>query len=105
MVKTTDLVLDTVKMVMWRRERQGRPVDPGLVHHSDAGPQYTSIRFTEHLALEGITPTIGSFGDAYDSAMMESILGLYNTECIRRNSPFHTGPYKSLDDVEYATLG
>jgi transposase InsO family protein len=104
MVKTTDLVLDTAKMAMWRRDRQGHPVDPGLVHHSDAGSQYTSIRFAEHLALEEITLSIGSVGDAYDNAMMESIIGRYKTECIRRSSPFHTGPCKTLDDVEYATL-
>lgn len=71
---------------------------------NSTGCRNTSIRLTEHLALEGITPSIGSVGDAYDNAMMESIIGLYKTECIRRNSPFHTGPYKSLDDVEYATL-
>jgi transposase InsO family protein len=64
--------------------------------------QYTSIRFTEHLQLEGIQPSIGSVGDAYDNALMESINGLYKAECIR-TTVFHDGPYKTLADVEYAT--
>ena len=75
-----------------------------LIHHSDAGCQYTSIRFTEHLALEGIAPSIGTVGDAYDNALMESIIGLYKTECIR-TTVFHDGPYKTIADVEYATAG
>jgi putative transposase len=66
--------------------------------------QYTSIRFTEHLDLEGIGPSIGSIGDAYDHALMESINGLYKAECIR-TTVFHDGPYKTLADVEYATAG
>jgi len=66
--------------------------------------QYTSIRFTEHLDLEGIRPSIGSIGDAYDNALMESINGLYKAECIR-TTVFHHGPYKTLADVEYATAG
>ena len=81
------------------------PVEPGqLIHHSDAGSQYTSIRFTEHLALEGIAPSIGTVGDAYDNALMESIIGLFKTECIP-TTVFHDGPYKTLADVEYATAG
>lgn len=66
--------------------------------------QYTSIRLTEHLGLEGITPSIGSVGDAYDNALMETINGLYKTECIR-TTVFHPGPYKTIADVEYATSG
>jgi transposase InsO family protein len=66
--------------------------------------QYTSIRFSEHLALEGIRPSIGSVGDAFDNALMETIIGLFKTECIR-TTVFHDGPYKSLADVEYATAG
>jgi putative transposase len=62
--------------------------------------QYTSIRFTEHLTLEGIRPSIGSVGDAFDNALMETINGLYKTECIR-TTVFHDGPYKTLADVEY----
>lgn len=71
---------------------------------TDAGSQYTAIRFTEHLALEGISPSIGSVGDAYDNALMETINGLYKSECIR-TTVFHDGPYKTISDVEYATAG
>jgi putative transposase len=66
--------------------------------------QYTSLRLTEHLALEEIRPSIGSVGDAYDNALMESINGLYKAECIR-TTVFHDGPYKTIADVEYATAG
>ena len=74
-----------------------------LVHHSDAGSQYCAIRFTEHLQLQGITPSIGSVGDALDNALMESIIGLYKTECVRPG-PFHAGPLKTFSDVELATM-
>jgi putative transposase len=66
--------------------------------------QYTALKFTEHLALEGIAPSIGSVGDAYDNALMESVIGLFKTECIR-TTVFHAGPYKTVSDVEYATAG
>jgi len=66
--------------------------------------QYTSIRLSEHLALEEIRPSIGSVGDAYDNALMETINGVYKAECIR-TTVFHEGPYKTLADVEYATAG
>ena len=65
---------------------------------------YTSINFTEHLDLEGIRPSIGSVGDACDTALMESVIGLYKTECIR-TTVFHAGPYRTIADVEYATAG
>ena len=75
--KTTDLVMTPLRMALWQRDREGHPTVPGqLIHHSDAGSQYTSIRFTEHLDLEGIRPSIGSVGDAYDNALMETINGL-----------------------------
>jgi putative transposase len=95
---TTDLVLDALEMGIWQRQRTGRSIQ-GLVHHSDAGSQYTSIRYTERLADAGAKPSIGSVGDSYDNAMAESIIGLYKTEVIRRR-----GPWKGLDDVEIATL-
>ena len=80
-------------------------VEPGeLLHHSDAGSQYTSLRFTEHLELEGIAPSIGTVGDAYDNGLMESIIGLFKTECIT-TTVFHDGPNKTLADVEHATAG
>jgi transposase InsO family protein len=66
--------------------------------------RYTSIRFTEHLALEGIAPSIGTVGDALDNGLMESVIGLYKTECIR-TTIFHNGPYKPIADVEYASTG
>ena len=100
--KHTELVLTALRMATWRRGHQGHPVGAGLIHHSDAGSQYTSLHFTEHLELEGIAPSIGSVGDAYDNALMESVIGLYKTECIRRG-PFHSGPLRTLADVEYAT--
>lgn len=103
--KRTELVLTPLRLALWDRHRQGTPIEPGeLLHHSDAGSQYTSIRFTEHLELEDIAPSIGSVGDAYDNALMESIIGLFKTECIA-TTVFHDGPYKTLADVEYATAG
>lgn len=103
--KAVELVMSPLRMALWERDREGHPVVPGaLIHHSDAGSQYTSIKFTEHLALEGIAPSIGSVGDAYDNSLMETINGLYKTECIR-TTVFHPGPYKTLADVEYATAG
>ncbi|SDY91627.1 Transposase InsO and inactivated derivatives [Modestobacter sp. DSM 44400] len=68
--KHTDLVLTCLRMATWRRAHDGHPVSARLVHRSDAGPQYTSLHFTEHLALEGIGPSIGSVGDAYDTQSM-----------------------------------
>jgi transposase InsO family protein len=103
--KVTDLVLTPLRIAMWDRDRHGHPVEPGvLVCHSDAGSQYTSLRYTEHLALEGIAPSIGTVGDAYDNGLMESIIGLYKTEAVATNV-FHDGPLRTLVDVEYATAG
>jgi putative transposase len=103
--RRTDLVLVPLRIAMWDRDRHGQPVVPGqLVHHSDAGSQYTSIRFTEHLALAEIAPSIGTVGDAYDNGLMESIIGLFKTECIT-TTVFHDGPYKTLADIEFATAG
>jgi len=103
--KRTELVLTPLRIALWQRDRDGHPVQPGqLIHHADAGSQYTSIRFTEHLALEGIAPSVGTVGDAYDNALMETVIGLFKTECIA-TTVFHPGPYKTLADVEYATAG
>ncbi len=99
----TDLVMTPLRIALWQRDRDGNPVPPGaLVAHSDAGAQYTSIRYTEHLDLEGIAPSIGTVGDAY--ALMEGVNGLYKTECIR-TTVFHAGPFRTLADVEFATAG
>jgi putative transposase len=70
-----------------------------VVHHSDRGCQYLSIRYSERLAEAGLEPSVGSVGDSYDNALAESIIGLYKTEVIHRR-----GPWRRLDDVEYATL-
>ena len=101
--KDTDLVMAPLRMAIWQRDRDGHPIVPGeLIGHADAGSQYTSIRFTDHLDLEGVRPSIGSVGDAYDNALMESTIGLFKTECIR-TTVFHAGPYRTIADVEYAT--
>ncbi len=103
--KATDLVMIPLRMALWQRDREGHPVVAvQLIQHSDAGSQYTSVRFTEHLALEQIQPSIGSVGDAYDNALTETTNGLYKAECIR-TTVFHDGLYKTLADVEYATGG
>jgi transposase InsO family protein len=91
----TDLALDALEMAIWRRQTQLE----GLVHHSDRGSQYLSIRYTERLAEAGAVTSVGSRGDSYDNALAETIIGLYKTELIRRR-----GPWKGVDDVEYATL-
>jgi transposase InsO family protein len=89
-------VLDALEQALHDR----RPVrSGGLVHHSDRGSQYVSIKYTERLMEAGIEPSVGSVGDSYDNALAESINGLYKTEVIRRR-----GPWKSLEAVEFATL-
>lgn len=93
----TDLVLDALEQALHDRETDGRLGH--LVHHSDRGSQYLSMRYTERLAEAGVAPSVGSAGDAYDNALAESVIGLYKTEVIRRR-----GPWKGFDDVEYATL-
>jgi putative transposase len=98
--KRTKLVLDALQMALWRRDRDGHPAGPGLVHHSDAGSQYTSFVFTAHLIEAGLDASIGTVGDALDNALMESTIGLYKTELIKKD-----GPWKSLADVELATAG
>jgi putative transposase len=91
----TDLALDALEMAIWRRQAR---LD-GLVHHSDRGGQYLSIRYTERLAEAGAVTSVGSRGDSFDNALAETIIGLYKTELIRRR-----GPWRGLDEVEYATL-
>jgi putative transposase len=91
----TDLALDALEMAIWQR----RGVLDGLVHHSDRGSQYLSIRYTERLAEAGAVTSVGSRGDSFDNALAETIIGLYKTELVRRR-----GPWKGIDQVEYATL-
>ena len=89
-------VLDALEQALHDR----RPAEGGgLVHHSDRGVQYVSIRYTERLAEAGIEPSVGSVGDSYDNALAETINGLYKTEVIRRR-----GPWRNLEAVEFATL-
>ncbi|MGK4579359.1 IS3 family transposase [Kitasatospora sp. HPMI-4] len=97
--KETRLVLDALDMALWQRDRDGFPHQRGeLIHHSDAGSQYTSFRLAEHLDAAGIAASIGSVGDAYDNALMESTIGLYKTELIKPGRP-----WKTLSQVELAT--
>lgn len=103
--KHVELVMIPLRMGLWERGRQGHPIQPKQLRaHSDAGSQYVSLAYTDKLALDGIAPSIGSVGDAYDNALMETINGLYKAECIR-TTVFHDGPYKTIGDVEYATAG
>ena len=90
----TDLVMDALEQALWAR---GKP--KGVIHHSDRGSQYLSIRYTERLAESGFNASVGSVGDSYDNALAESINALYKAEVIHKD-----GPWKSLDDVERATL-
>jgi putative transposase len=92
----TDFVLDALEQAIW--DRCG-DTPTGLVHHSDRGTQYLSMRYTDRLADAGIAPSVGSRGDSYDNALAESVIGLYKTEVIRR-----LGPWRHLDAVEFATL-
>jgi putative transposase len=92
----TDFVLDALEQAICAR---GGAMPAGLVHHSDQGTQYLSMRYTDRLADAGIAPSVGSRGDAYDNALAESVIGLFKTEVIRR-----LGPWRHLDAVEVATL-
>ena len=90
----TDLALDALEQALHARREAN-----GVVHHSDRGTQYTSIRYTERLAAAGVERSVGSVGDSFDNALAETINGLYKTEVIRRR-----GPWRNIDGVEYATL-
>ena len=92
----------------WSSTRSSRPYGPaaatgrdlaGLVHHTDAGSQYTSIAFTERLAAAGVSASVGTVGDAYDNALAESVIGLFKTELIKPR-----GPWRTAEQVEIATL-
>ena len=96
---STPLVLDTLEMAVWTRRQEGVHTLAGLVHHSDAGSQYTSIALTQRLLDEGVDPSVGSVGDAYDNALCESQIGCYKTELINPD-----GPWVDLAAVEKATL-
>jgi putative transposase len=89
-----DLTLDALEQALHARQP-----DRDLIHHSDRGSQYLSIRYTERLAEAGIVPSVGSVGDSYDNALAETVIGLFKTEIIWKK-----GPWRNFDDVEYATL-
>ena len=90
----SDLALDALEQALY-----ARPGIEQLVHHSDRGVQYLSIRYTERLAEAGIEPSVGSVGDSYDNALAETIIGLYKTEVIHQD-----GPWRNVDHVEFETL-
>ena len=90
----SDLALDALDQALYDRQHT-----ESLVHHSDRGVQYLSIRYTERLAEAGIEPSVGSVGDSYDNALAESIIALYKTEVIR-----HSGPWRNMEHVEFETL-
>jgi transposase InsO family protein len=92
----TDFVVDALEQALYARQPKQ---DAGLVHHSDRGSQYVSVRYTERLAEAGLMPSVGSTGDSYDNALAETINGLYKTELI-----YKRGPWKTRESLELATL-
>ncbi len=92
----TDIALDALEQALYDREAAQHGE---LIHHSDRGVQYLSIRYTQRLSEVGITPSVGSVGDSYDNALAETVIGLFKTELIRQQ-----GPWRNVDDVEFATL-
>ncbi len=94
----SDLAIDALEMAIWNRQRRGHDIS-GLVHHSDMGVQYLSIRYADRLAANDIVASVGSKGDSYDNALAESFNGLYKWELIYRQ-----GPWRGLEDVEFATM-
>jgi putative transposase len=94
----SDLAIDALQMAVWNRQRGGADLT-GLVHHSDRGVQYLSVRYSERLADNDIVASVGSKGDSFDNAMAKSFNGLYKGELIHRQGPWH-----GLDDVEFATM-
>ena len=95
----TDLAIYALEQAIWERTRSGATDLDGLIHHSDRGVQYLSIRYTERLAANDIVASVGSRGDSFDNALAETIIGLYKTELVRNKRP-----WRGLDDLELATL-
>jgi putative transposase len=94
----SDLAIDALEMAIWNRRRAGADLDH-LIHHSDRGVQYLSISYSERLADNDIVASVGSKGDSYDNALVESFNGLYKWELI-----YPQGPWRGLEDVEFATM-
>jgi putative transposase len=104
--KHTAFVERAIRQAVALRLRDGKPPQnkgSRTIHHSDAGSQYTSVHCTETMRLNGLSPSIGSVGDAYDNALAETTIGLYKTECIRDDSPFRRGPLTGLTTLEAIT--
>jgi putative transposase len=95
---TTAIVLDSIEQAIWTRQRDGVLDLKDVVHHTDRGSQYTSIRFSERLAEAGIQPSLGAVGSSYDNALAETINGLYKTELIKPRKPWRT-----IEELELAT--
>lgn len=94
----SDLAIDALEMAVFNRRRQGADLS-ALIHHSDRGVQYLSVRYSDRLADNDIVASVGSKGDSYDNALVESFNGLYKWELI-----YPKGPWRGLEDVEFATL-
>ena len=92
------MVLDAIEQAIWTRQQEDVQDLKAVVHQTDRGPQYTSIRFTERLAEAGIQPSAGAVGSSYDNALAETINGLYKTELIKPRKPWRT-----IEEVELAT--
>ena len=92
----TDFVFDALEQALYARQPER---DGSLIHHSDRGSQYVSIRYSERLAEAGVEPSVGSRGDSYDNALAETTNGLYKAEVVHRR-----GPWKTREAVELATL-
>ncbi|MCX8559050.1 MULTISPECIES: IS3 family transposase [Mycobacteriaceae] len=101
--KSDAFVRRAIRHAAQLRHREGNPLSGSTIHHSDAGSQYTSVRFGETLSLSGLVPSIGSVGDAFDNALAETTVGLYKNEAVRDDSPFRRGPLHRLTDVELLT--
>ena len=102
-VKQAWFVESAIRQAAALRAREGHPLVGSTIHHSDAGSQYTSVHCGETIVLAGMKPSIGTVGDAYDNALAETTIGLYKTEAIRKDSPFRSGPLRSVHDVEHLT--
>ncbi len=102
-VKDTAFVEQALRAAAAERRRQGHPLSSDAIQHPDAGSQYTAVHFGETLMLEGLKPSIGLVGDAYDNALAETTIGLYKTECVRTDSPFRRAAITTLGELEYIT--
>lgn len=101
--KDVHFVKNSLHMALWTRSREHHPVQANtLVHHSDAGSQYTNLAYSHDVEAEHTIPSIGSVGDSCDNALAETVIGLPKTECIR-SDVFHRGPWRDCEDVEAAT--